>query len=89
MPAHLACLRPVLCEDVLWHMWVCEIASRFARGIARRRAAAVVIQRFVDAIPDLVPVHVPWPWLVGPANANAWVHFHGLIWMVDDMEEVD
>ena len=65
------------------------MALRFADGIARRRRAALMIQRFVDRIPDLVPVHVPWPWLVGPGNANAWVHFHALIWMVDDLEEVD
>ena len=53
LPPHLACLRPVLPEDTLWHMWVCELASRFVRATARRRSAAVVIQRYVDPVPAL------------------------------------
>ena len=69
LPPHLACLRPVLPEDTLWHMWVCELASRFVRATARRRSAAVVIQwhavyggmpALIEADDDVWMLHGNW-----------------------------
>ena len=76
-------------------MWVCDMCNKFVNGIRKRRAAAVVIQKYLDTPPPLVnAATTSYIYMRNHAHIvaqNPWIalYYANAARFAADLEEVD